>query len=240
MVGGADHVLVVLHGLVQGLQVEVLVLQGVGHFVGQGDLGAVFVELRLAAQQAAEEAALLLWLVPLADQHPAELRVACRRPPEVDDGRRAADDLLDRGVDERGVGVQPLLLVRVLDERLLEAYEAEEISVGDYVLSGGEQAAMILLDAVIRLLPGVIGNADTHTEESFGNGLLEYPHYTRPAEWVGPDGVARAVPDVLVSGNHARVREWRLQQAEKVTRERRPDLWDTYLLQKPEESKKIK
>lgn len=127
-----------------------------------------------------------------------------------------------------------------VDERLLEAYEAEEISVGDYVLSGGEQAAMILLDAVIRLLPGVIGNADTHTEESFGNGLLEYPHYTRPAEWVGPDGVARAVPDVLVSGNHARVREWRLQQAEKVTRERRPDLWDTYLLQKPEESKKIK
>lgn len=127
-----------------------------------------------------------------------------------------------------------------VDERLLEAYEAEEISVGDYVLSGGEQAAMILLDAVIRLLPGVIGNADTHAEESFCNGLLEYPHYTRPAEWVGPDGVARAVPDVLVSGNHARVREWRLQQAEKVTRERRPDLWDAYLLQKPEESKKTK
>lgn len=127
-----------------------------------------------------------------------------------------------------------------VDERLLEAYEAEEISVGDYVLSGGEQATMILLDAVIRLLPGVIGNADTHAEESFCNGLLEYPHYTRPAEWVGPDGVARAVPDVLVSGNHARVREWRLQQAEKVTRERRPDLWDAYLLQKPEESKKTK
>ncbi len=127
-----------------------------------------------------------------------------------------------------------------VDERLLQAYSAEEISIGDYVLSGGEQAAMILLDAVIRLLPDVIGNAETHDEESFGNGLLEYPHYTRPAEWTGPDGVARGVPDVLVSGHHAKVRDWRLEQSEKVTQERRPDLWAAYLLQKPKDSKKSK
>lgn len=127
-----------------------------------------------------------------------------------------------------------------VDERLLEAHGAEEISIGDYVLSGGEQAAMILLDAVIRLLPGVVGNAGTHEEESFGNGLLEYPHYTRPAEWTGPDGIPRKVPDVLVSGNHAKVNAWRLEQSEKVTQERRPDLWAAYLLQKPEDSKKTK
>lgn len=127
-----------------------------------------------------------------------------------------------------------------VDERLLEAYNADEISIGDYVLSGGEQAAMILLDAVIRLLPEVVGNAETHDEESFGNGLLEYPHYTRPAEWTGPDGVARKVPDILTSGNHAKVREWRLEQAEKTTKERRPDLWEAYLLQKPKDSKKSK
>lgn len=127
-----------------------------------------------------------------------------------------------------------------VDERLLQGYNAEEISIGDYVLSGGEQAAMILLDAVVRLLPDVVGNMGTHDEESFGNGLLEYPHYTRPAEWTGPDGVARKVPEVLTSGNHAKVRDWRLEQAEKVTKERRPDLWDAYLLQKPKDSKKTK
>jgi tRNA (guanine37-N1)-methyltransferase len=127
-----------------------------------------------------------------------------------------------------------------VDQRVLEAYKAEEISIGDYVLSGGEQAAMIMLDAVVRLLPGVVGNKDTHDEESFSNGLLEYPHYTRPAQWTGPDGVARTVPEVLVSGHHAKAREWRLQEAERVTRERRPDLWEAYLAQKPKESKKSK
>lgn len=111
-----------------------------------------------------------------------------------------------------------------VDERLLSAYGAEEISVGDYVLSGGEPAAMILIDACVRLLPGVIGNAGTHDEESFENGLLEYPHYTRPQVWTGPDGVAREVPEVLVSGHHAKVAAWRRAQSEKITQERRPDL----------------
>lgn len=140
---------------------------------------------------------------------------------------------------------EPLLTVLCgryegVDERVLEAYKAEEISVGDYVLSGGEQACMILLDAVIRLLPDVVGNADTHAEESFQNGLLEYPHYTRPAEWTGPDGVARKVPDVLTSGNHAKVKEWRQKCSEDVTRERRPDLWSAYVAQNAKESKKSK
>ncbi len=127
-----------------------------------------------------------------------------------------------------------------VDERLLEAYQAEEISVGDYVLSGGEQAAMILLDTVIRLLPDVIGNAGTHDEESFGNGLLEYPHYTRPAEWTGPDGILRKVPEILSSGHHAKVKDWRLEQSKAVTKERRPDLWSAYVVQNPEDSKKTK
>jgi tRNA (guanine37-N1)-methyltransferase len=115
-----------------------------------------------------------------------------------------------------------------VDERLLEAYHAEEICIGDYVLSGGEPAAMILLDACIRILPEVLGNAGTHDEESFENGLLEYPHYTRPAVWTGPDGVERAVPEVLMSGHHANVNKWRQEQSEKVTQERRPDLWEKY------------
>jgi tRNA (guanine37-N1)-methyltransferase len=110
-----------------------------------------------------------------------------------------------------------------VDQRVLDAYGAEEISVGDYVLSGGEAAAMTLLDACIRLLPGAIGNEGTHDEESFTEGLLEYPHYTRPAEWEG-----RKVPDILTSGHHARVQEWRRAEAEKITRERRPDLWEKY------------
>lgn len=119
-----------------------------------------------------------------------------------------------------------------VDERLLEAYNTEEICIGDYVLSGGEPAAMILLDAIVRVLPGTLGNNDTHDEESFENGLLEYPHYTRPAVWTGPDGVARGVPDVLVSGHHAKVAQWRKEQSEAVTKERRPDLWEKHEKQK--------
>jgi len=115
-----------------------------------------------------------------------------------------------------------------VDQRLLDAYQAEEICVGDYVLSGGEPAAMILLDACIRLLPDVLGNAETHAEESFENGLLEYPHYTRPALWTGPDGVERAVPEVLTSGHHAKVSAWRQAESEAITRDRRPDLWEKY------------
>jgi len=120
-----------------------------------------------------------------------------------------------------------------VDERLLQAYNAEEICIGDYVLSGGEPAAMILLDACIRVLPEVLGNAGTHDEESFENGLLEYPHYTRPAVWTGPDGVERPVPDVLTSGHHAKVKDWRQKQSEAITQERRPDLWEKFSKKSP-------
>lgn len=111
-----------------------------------------------------------------------------------------------------------------VDQRVLDAHGFEEISIGDYVLSGGEVAALTLMDACIRLLPGVMGNEATPEEESFSNGLLEYPHYTRPAEWVSSDGQTRAVPDVLKSGNHAEIAKWRHRQSLSLTRERRPDL----------------
>ena len=107
-----------------------------------------------------------------------------------------------------------------VDERVLEARAIEEVSLGDFVLSGGEPAALALLDATVRLLPGVVGAPATLEEESFVGGLLEYPHYTRPAEWQG-----RSVPEVLLSGHHERVRAWRLKAAQDVTRRRRPDLW---------------
>ena len=126
-----------------------------------------------------------------------------------------------------------------VDQRLLDSYEAEEISVGDYVLSGGEPAAMILLDTCIRLLPDVLGNVETHTEESFENGLLEYPHYTRPAAWTDSNGVVRKVPEVLVSGHHAKVAEWRQSKSEALTKDKRPDLWEKYIKSKPS-SEKIK
>ncbi len=107
-----------------------------------------------------------------------------------------------------------------IDQRLIDARGLEELSVGDFVLSGGEPAAMCLLDACARLLPGVIGSAASLAEESFTDGLLEYPHYTRPRVFEGHD-----VPDVLLSGHHERIRTWRLDQARRITRERRPDLW---------------
>ena len=112
------------------------------------------------------------------------------------------------------------------DERVFAARQIEEVSVGDIVLSGGEPAALMLLDACIRLLPGVMGGAESHAEESFENGLLEYPHYTRPAEWEG-----QMIPEVLRSGNHAKISEWRRAQAEADTRERRPDLWRKHIEQ---------
>jgi len=114
-----------------------------------------------------------------------------------------------------------------VDERVLEARAIEEVSLGDYVLSGGEPAAIALIDACVRLIPGVLGCAETLGEESFAAGLLEYPQYTRPQLWHG-----RAVPEVLVSGDHRRIREWRRAQAERLTRERRPDLWERYLAAK--------
>ena len=106
-----------------------------------------------------------------------------------------------------------------VDERVIEARGLVEVSVGDYILSGGEPAALVLLDAIVRLLPGVMGNDLSGTHESFEGGLLEHPHYTRPAEWEG-----REIPAVLTSGNHAAVEKWRHEQALKLTRERRPDI----------------
>ena len=110
-----------------------------------------------------------------------------------------------------------------VDERVLEARDVEEISIGDYVLSGGELAAQVLIDACVRLLPGVAGNEVSLTEESFASGLLEYPHYTRPREWEG-----RAIPEVLLSGDHEKIAQWRREQADKITKARRPDLWHRY------------
>jgi len=107
-----------------------------------------------------------------------------------------------------------------VDQRLLEARNIEEISIGDYILSGGEIAAMVLIDAVVRLLPGVIGSADSLDSESHENGLLEYPHYTKPRQWEG-----REIPEVLLSGNHGKIAKWRAQQARELTKARRPDMW---------------
>jgi tRNA (guanine37-N1)-methyltransferase len=117
-----------------------------------------------------------------------------------------------------------------VDQRVLDAHGAEEISIGDVVLSGGEPAAMVLMDAVVRLLPGVIGREASLDEESFARGLLEYPHYTRPQTWDG-----RAVPEELLSGHHERIRAWRQGQAEESTRQRRPDLWARYVAAKAHE-----
>jgi tRNA (guanine37-N1)-methyltransferase len=108
-----------------------------------------------------------------------------------------------------------------LDQRVLDARNIDEVSIGDYVLSGGELAAQVLIDACVRLLPGVAGNESSLAEESFAEGLLEYPHYTRPREFEG-----RAIPEVLLSGDHKAIAKWRREQAEKLTRERRPDLWE--------------
>ena len=100
----------------------------------------------------------------------------------------------------------------------------EEVSIGDYVLTGGEQAAMIMLDAIIRLLPDVLGNSESIQDESFESGLLEYPQYTRPNEWKG-----RTIPEVLTSGHHQKIADWRKAQSELITKQRRPDLWKKYL-----------
>lgn len=110
-----------------------------------------------------------------------------------------------------------------IDQRVIDRRNIREVSLGDFVLSGGEPAAMAILDACVRLLPGVMGSAASLDEESFENGLLEYPHYTRPADWNG-----MAVPEVLLSGHHGRIGEWRRRQAEETTRARRPDLWALY------------
>ncbi len=110
-----------------------------------------------------------------------------------------------------------------IDQRVIEARNIEEVSIGDFVLSGGESAAFVMLDAIIRLLPGVLGNEKSVEEESFENGLLEYPQYTKPQIWE-----EKTVPDVLLSGDHAKIKDWRLSQSEAITRDRRPDLWQKY------------
>jgi len=122
-----------------------------------------------------------------------------------------------------------------IDERVIEAHALEEVSVGDFVLSGGEIAAMAVMDACVRLLPGVMGAARSGDEESFEDGLLEYPHYTRPAAWTGPDGIERRVPEILVSGHHGKVAEWRTRQREEITRRRRPDLWERHVAKAKDE-----
>ena len=110
-----------------------------------------------------------------------------------------------------------------VDQRVIESRNIEEVSIGDFVLSGGESAAFVMLDSIIRLLPGVLGNETSAEEESFENGLLEYPQYTKPQIWE-----EKTVPDVLLSGDHAKIKDWRLSQSEAITRHRRPDLWQKY------------
>ena len=110
-----------------------------------------------------------------------------------------------------------------IDQRLLETRNIEEVSIGDYVLSGGEIGAFVLIDTMVRLIPGVLGNSNSLTEETFERNLLEYPQYTKPQKWE-----KKEVPNVLLSGDHAKIKDWRLDQAEDITRRRRPDLWERY------------
>jgi len=110
-----------------------------------------------------------------------------------------------------------------VDERVLNTRNIEEISIGDYILSGGETAALVVLDSILRLLPGVLGNDKSSYDETFRNGLLEYPQYTKPQIWE-----KKPVPDVLISGDHGKIKDWRLAQSEAITRDRRPDLWKKY------------
>ena len=110
-----------------------------------------------------------------------------------------------------------------VDERILSTRNIEEVSIGDFILSGGETAALVVIDSVLRLLPGVLGNENSKIDESFKNGLLEYPQFTKPQIWE-----KKAVPEVLLSGDHSKIKDWRLSQSEAITRDRRPDLWQKY------------
>ena len=117
-----------------------------------------------------------------------------------------------------------------IDERVLGTRNIEEVSIGDYILSGGESASFVVIDAVLRLLPGILGNEKSKNDESFENGLLEYPQYTKPQIWE-----KKSVPDVLLSGDHAKIKDWRLSQSKDITRRQRPDLWEKYLKSKKNE-----
>ncbi len=141
-------------------------------------------------------------------------------------GKRLDQELIREFASKKGI---TLLCGRFegVDERVLKSRNIREVSLGDFILSGGELAALALMDAVVRTIPGVIGDTDTLTEESFESGLLEYPHYTRPKVWEGQE-----IPEVLQSGHHGKIKQWRQKQSEKLTEERRPDLWNQYLNQK--------
>jgi len=159
--------------------------------------------------------------------------VIARALDSVADGRRPMLLMSPRGkpltqkrVRELADGPGAIILCgrfEGVDERVIEARDLEEVSIGDYILSGGETAAIVLLDAVVRLLPGVMGNRESGETESFETGLLEHPHYTRPQVWEG-----RPIPEILTLGNHGAIDKWRHEQAERITRERRPDLWEAY------------
>ena len=110
-----------------------------------------------------------------------------------------------------------------VDERVIQSRNIEEISIGDFILSGGEAAAFVVIDSILRFIPGIIGNLNSSKDESFENGLLEYPHFTKPQIWED-----KSVPDVLLSGDHAKIKDWRLSKSEAITRDRRPDLWEKY------------
>jgi len=110
-----------------------------------------------------------------------------------------------------------------IDERIIQSRNIEEVSIGDFILSGGEVATFVVIDAILRFLPGVLGNENSNEEESFENGLLEYPQYTKPQIWED-----KGVPDVLLSGDHAKIKDWRLSKSEAITRDRRPDMWQKY------------
>ena len=167
------------------------------------------------------------------------------RPDIVDSALESAANLVDDGppiiylsprgrpldqkrVQELADGPGAVLLCgryEGIDQRVLDAWEVEEISLGDFILSGGETAALALLDSVVRLLPGVVGSAESLAEESFEQDLLEYPHFTRPAIWRDRQGGENTVPEILFSGHHGKIAAWRREQAEKTTQARRPDLW---------------
>ncbi len=150
---------------------------------------------------------------------PARATAICPRSAS----RRAASPSRQAIARELAAGPGALLVAgrfEGIDQRVIEGRALREVSIGDYVLSGGELAAMVVIEAVVRLLPGVVGKPASLVEESFEAGLLEYPQYTRPREWEG-----RAIPDVLLSGDHAKIEAWRRAEAERLTRERRPDLW---------------
>ena len=149
-------------------------------------------------------------------------RVLCLSPRGIPFNQKMAKDLSN-------IDAITLICGRYegIDERVFCSRKIEEISIGDFILSGGEQAALLLIDAVVRLLPGVIGASNGLDEESFVNNLLEYPHYTRPKVWNNYE-----VPDILLSGHHKKIKNWRKSQAEEITKKRRPDLWQRYISDK--------